>query len=208
VPVGRLTAPGRVVVWSATDADETAVPYGPAEHGAFTYFAVGALSGWADGVDGEADGEVTLDEAQSYVARALPSVGITGQKPQLAGAGAMVMAQGRLAAAPTSFGSRAAAGAGPVAAPGAVAGAVSGGFGFDGNLAAELASQGCDDDAKAKAEAAQLARAEQAAVKVRSEAATAWRGLEPQLDGSCSATTGRRASRRPSSSSPRARRRA
>ncbi len=178
VPVGAVRTPGRVVVWSATDANETAVPYAPANHGAFTYFAVGALSGWADGVDGASDGAVTLDEAQAYVSRAMASVGILGQTPQLVGVGGLVASQGKLATAPGAFG--AAAGGAPATA---VAGAVSGGFGFNGSLSAELASQVCDDDAKTKAEAAQLARAEQASAKVRAEATAAWRGLEPQLDG-------------------------
>ncbi len=106
VPAGRLGARGKLTVWSATDADQTAVPYVPAEHGAFTYFAIGALSGWADGVEGARDGRVTLDEAQSYVSRALSSVGILGQTPQISTGSSLgaslVAAAGSLQAEPSA----------------------------------------------------------------------------------------------------------
>jgi sulfatase modifying factor 1 len=102
VPVAKLPAPDRVTVWTATDAQETAIAYEPARHGAFTFFAIGALSGWADGVSGPADGNVTLDEAQAWVSRALPSVGILGQRPQIAGPG-FVVSSGRLSAPPDAL---------------------------------------------------------------------------------------------------------
>lgn len=51
-------------------------------HGAFTYFAVGALRGWADGeLSGQRDGQVTGAEAAAYVERALRSAGVRDQRP-------------------------------------------------------------------------------------------------------------------------------
>jgi hypothetical protein len=105
VPVGQVAATSRVTVWSATDVNETALPYEPAQHGAFTYFAVGALSGWADGVSGPADGQVTLDEASEWVGRAMNAHGVRGQTPRIAGEAAVVAvsARGKLAPEPTEF---------------------------------------------------------------------------------------------------------
>jgi formylglycine-generating enzyme required for sulfatase activity len=185
VPSPRSVGSAKVTVWTASSEDETAQWYDEAQHGAFTYFAVGALSGWADGVDGAADGSVTLDEASLFVTRALARSGILGQSPQLAsstGSPMGAVASGKLASMPPALFASGAGGA-PSGGAGPVPGAVSGGFGFNGSLSAELASQVCDDDAKTKAEAAQLARAESASAKLRAEATAAWRGLEPQLDG-------------------------
>ena len=97
VPTYAL-APGRTTTeWAATAPTELAAPLEPARHGAFTYFAVGALRGWADGeLSGKRDGTVTADEAQAYVARALRTVQSDGQTPQLASADAasLVLARG------------------------------------------------------------------------------------------------------------------
>jgi formylglycine-generating enzyme required for sulfatase activity len=62
-PSSLLAAP-KVAVWSAAQGSEYAGPLEPARHGLFTYFAVGALSGWADA---DADGQVDLREAERYV---------------------------------------------------------------------------------------------------------------------------------------------
>ncbi len=52
----------------------------------FSYLALGALAGWADGVDGPADGRVSLREARDWVAGAM-NLTVTGrtQTPQLVG---------------------------------------------------------------------------------------------------------------------------
>jgi formylglycine-generating enzyme required for sulfatase activity len=189
VPVARPKPSARLTVWSATDANQTAVPYAPAQHGAFTYFAVGALSGWADGVDGARDGQVTLDEASAYVGRALGAVGILGQTPQVSAPAGWLAAKGSLAAEPredfpsvgtasSSSSSASTASAPLVASPGQTGS----NFGFGSGMSAELKSQMCDDDAKSKAEAQQTARLEAEAAKVKSQATAAWRQLVPDLD--------------------------
>jgi formylglycine-generating enzyme required for sulfatase activity len=61
----------RVVVWTATRGTEPALAAPEAGHGLFTWTALGALSGWADGVASAPDGEVTLAEAQAWVRRRL-----------------------------------------------------------------------------------------------------------------------------------------
>ncbi len=78
-------ADARVTEWTATQPDEVASPLYTAGHGAFTYFAVGALRGWADGELGQKDNQVTLAEAQAYVATALRSVGQRDQTPAVVG---------------------------------------------------------------------------------------------------------------------------
>ncbi|MBT3222914.1 MAG: caspase family protein [Proteobacteria bacterium] len=75
--------PDNVAVWTATKQSQLAGVMKQVEHGAFTYFVVGALRGWADGVDGAPDGKVTLNEAQAYVAKGLSSVGLRGQTPTI-----------------------------------------------------------------------------------------------------------------------------
>lgn len=66
----------RTVVWAATTGSEAAVPYVAARHGLFTWTALGALRGWADGaVDGRTDGRLTLEELQTYVADAGRALG-------------------------------------------------------------------------------------------------------------------------------------
>ncbi len=81
-PSSLLAAP-KVAVWSAAQGSEYAGPLEPARHGLFTYFAVGALSGWADA---NADGAVDLREAERYVrdgmAAALERAG-RAQAPEL-----------------------------------------------------------------------------------------------------------------------------
>jgi formylglycine-generating enzyme required for sulfatase activity len=62
-PASLLAAP-KVAVWTAAQGSEYAGPLEPARHGLFTYFAVGALSGWADA---DRDGKVDLREAERSV---------------------------------------------------------------------------------------------------------------------------------------------
>lgn len=64
-----------VVIWAA-DRNGAARGYGPAGHGLFTYLALGAMQGWADGaLDGTKDGQVTLSEAQQWVADSARDLG-------------------------------------------------------------------------------------------------------------------------------------
>ncbi|MBT3220346.1 MAG: SUMF1/EgtB/PvdO family nonheme iron enzyme, partial [Proteobacteria bacterium] len=75
-----------VVEWAAASPDELSGPLHATGHGAFTWLALGALRGWADGeLDGAQDGAVTLDEAQIFVARTLRDLGINRQHPALLG---------------------------------------------------------------------------------------------------------------------------
>ncbi|GEM_PF-2414260 len=86
VPDHALPPPAGALSWSAASEGQVAGALDPVSHGAFTYFAVGALRGWADGeLDGERDGAVTVGEAQTYVLRALELTGLP-QQPELAGA--------------------------------------------------------------------------------------------------------------------------
>ena len=72
----------RVLVWSSTTAGEPAYIWPAVEHGVFSYFLVGALRGWADGqIGAAADGKVSVQEAQGYVARVVRQVGGGEQKP-------------------------------------------------------------------------------------------------------------------------------
>jgi len=90
---GRLAIPPdappvgpRVSYWTATGPNEIAGPLHSAEHGAFTYFTLGALRGWADGeLKGDLDGVVTGEEAQAYTARMLGNVESRAQTPTLEG---------------------------------------------------------------------------------------------------------------------------
>ncbi len=91
MPGGRFVVPdypraqsAQVIEWHAAGPSQISGPIESAQHGAFTYFVLGALQGWADGeLDDRPDGVVTLREAETYVRKALLSVGIDDQTPQL-----------------------------------------------------------------------------------------------------------------------------
>jgi hypothetical protein len=77
---------GKDLYWYAASGDQLAGPYADAQHGAFTYLAVGALRGWADGeLDDVRDGKVTAREANAFVARSLSTLQITDQTPEISG---------------------------------------------------------------------------------------------------------------------------
>jgi len=96
IPHYAFAAGPETRVWTATSGSEFAGTYEPGRHGAFTYFAVGALRGWADGeLNGTPDGTVTLIEAQAYVDRALRLAQTRGQTPTLSGED-LVLSTGRL----------------------------------------------------------------------------------------------------------------
>ena len=83
VPAWALEPPeAQIVEWSAAGPDQLSGPIPAARHGAFTWFVLGSMRGWADGaVDGQRDGTVTAAEADAYVRRGLSSVGIVDQAP-------------------------------------------------------------------------------------------------------------------------------
>jgi hypothetical protein len=89
VPTYDTKPKARTLEWTAAGPDQLSGPFEAARHGAFTYFAVGALRGWADGqIDGKRDGKVTAEEAQLYVKDALDTVQVRGQEPSLVAADA------------------------------------------------------------------------------------------------------------------------
>jgi formylglycine-generating enzyme required for sulfatase activity len=97
VPAYEVQSGAHATEWAATAPAELSAPLTAVSHGAFTYFAVGALRGWADGeVDGTRDGNVTAEEANKYVVRALRAVQTQGQTPQLSktDASKLVLARG------------------------------------------------------------------------------------------------------------------
>lgn len=65
---------GRVATWIGTGPREIAGAFDQVRQGMFTYHVLGALQGWADGVFGEADGQVTLEEAQTWVQRRMQAL--------------------------------------------------------------------------------------------------------------------------------------
>jgi uncharacterized caspase-like protein len=78
------TARDRVSLWLAGTGAEPASLYPDAGHGMFTYFAIGALRGWADGaLGGASNGSVSLEEAQTWTQRTLRSVGGRGWNPSV-----------------------------------------------------------------------------------------------------------------------------
>lgn len=87
VPTYASAPKGNASQWNAAGPDQISGPLEPVQHGAFTYFAIGALRGWADGeLDGTRDGRVTAAEAQAFVARALRTAGTNDQTPVWVGA--------------------------------------------------------------------------------------------------------------------------
>ena len=84
IPPDAPTATRGVTEWSAAAPTQLASPLHEVDHGAFTYFVVGALRGWADGELGQGrDGAVSLEEARMFVQQALRSVGVRDQTPEM-----------------------------------------------------------------------------------------------------------------------------
>lgn len=106
VPTYTTAPNARVVEWNAAGPNELSGPIDAVRHGAFTYFAVGALRGWADGqLDGVRDGEVTADEARLYVNASLRTLQNTEQQSQLTAADpsrTVLSASSKLETGPTS----------------------------------------------------------------------------------------------------------
>ncbi len=84
VPAYAGAANPRTLEWNAAGPNQLSGPIEAVRHGAFTYFAVGALRGWADGqLDGVRDGKVTAEEAKLYVNASLRTLQLTEQESQL-----------------------------------------------------------------------------------------------------------------------------
>ncbi len=68
-PKGAPAVGNNTVVWLADTGGRTVGGYPDGRHGMFTWLALGAMRGWADGaIPGtERDGKITLDEAEYYV---------------------------------------------------------------------------------------------------------------------------------------------
>ncbi len=179
VPTSYAAAPS-ASEWTATQPDQVASPLHAAGHGAFTYFAVGALRGWADGeLDGRRDGEVSLKEAQAYVARVLREVGLRNQSPAVVGGDALALIySGGLEAAPDlrDFTS---ASSGPVTSGMVVS---SGDFVANLDVSAALAAKACDDAAEREARAQRSARMESEVRILEKKARVAWSTLGPQAE--------------------------
>jgi len=90
IPSYALPETRDALLWSATGPGENSGPIDDVQHGAFTYFVVGALRGWAD-ADG--DGTVAAKEAQDYVSRALRARQLRSQTPTWTGASDVVLVQ-------------------------------------------------------------------------------------------------------------------
>ncbi len=83
-----------VLLWSASSQGETSRLLQTTKHGIFTYAALGALRGWADGeIDGQKDGQVTSDEAQAFVKRFFKEQDIREQNPVLLSKQAQILAR-------------------------------------------------------------------------------------------------------------------
>jgi hypothetical protein len=107
VPTYAVPPSGSAAQWLAVAPDELSGPLEEVQHGAFTYLALGALRGWADGeLDGRADGAVTAEEAQAFVGRGLRTLQVHDQHPAWvggAGASGWVLSTGATEAAPERF---------------------------------------------------------------------------------------------------------
>ncbi|MBM4390300.1 MAG: caspase family protein [Deltaproteobacteria bacterium] len=186
------SAAGKVAQWDAAQANQVARPLDAAGHGAFTYFALGALRGWADGEQsGSPDGKVTAEEAQLYVQRALAAAGLRDQTPLLLGTGVeeRVLSVGARASGPDLR-------AIPASVPSPSAPVQPGGSGtnfgsvaaisVDDKLARQQAEEAekarlaaCDAEAKQEADAARSSRLDALAATTKAEATAAWAKLRP-----------------------------
>ena len=64
------------VIWIPSEGTEGAPGFSLSQHGLFTYLALGALRGWADGeLDGSPDQVLTMGEAQAFVASKMVQLG-------------------------------------------------------------------------------------------------------------------------------------
>lgn len=77
-----MAVPDNVVLWMATSGAEPAAVWPDAHHGLYTWCALGALRGWADGRGGSPrDRHVQMKEAQTYTAKLVHTLGGATQRP-------------------------------------------------------------------------------------------------------------------------------
>jgi hypothetical protein len=76
-PNPSITSDPNVHVWLSDESTDTAPIFPQAQHGIFSYLMLGSLRGWSDGVlTDKPDGVITLAEAQTYVNRTAPALGV------------------------------------------------------------------------------------------------------------------------------------
>ena len=76
-PNPSVTSDPDIHIWLSDESTKTAPMFPQAQHGIFSYLMLGALRGWSDGVlTGNQDGVITLAEAQAYVVRTAPALGV------------------------------------------------------------------------------------------------------------------------------------
>ncbi|MCK6504477.1 caspase family protein [Myxococcota bacterium] len=84
----------RVTTWSAAPGADPVPAWAGAGHSAFSWAALGALRGWADGeVDGQRDGKVTLAEADAYAAWTRRQLGIPAREGLRGAGGDLVLVE-------------------------------------------------------------------------------------------------------------------
>jgi hypothetical protein len=94
VPAFAQPAAERSVTWTATSANEVALPLPDVGHGAFSYVALQGLRGAADGErSGVPDGRITAEEATLYAQRRLRELGVGSQSPRWEGPTDRVLAE-------------------------------------------------------------------------------------------------------------------
>jgi hypothetical protein len=77
VPPVAAHLPQDAMIWTAVAPDQDERTLEGSQHGLFTYLLVGALRGWADGVERRGrDGLVTLEEAHRWVAESMGPQGV------------------------------------------------------------------------------------------------------------------------------------
>ena len=76
-PNPTVTSDPNIHIWLSDESTQTAPIFPQAQHGIFSYLMLGALRGWSDGIlTGNQDGAITLAEAQAYVVRTAPALGV------------------------------------------------------------------------------------------------------------------------------------
>ena len=95
--------PQDLMIWTAVAPDQDVRTYEAAQHGLFTYFAVGALRGWADGADRRTpDGMVTLEEAHTWVGQAMGAFGVRPTLERGGSADLWDLSRGAMESAPST----------------------------------------------------------------------------------------------------------
>lgn len=166
--------------WAATIENQVAAPLPEAGHGLFTWLAVGAMRGWADGeLSGKRDGEVTADEAQAWVVSALRTMGRKEQTPSLSAdldgfrltRGVSERIDGSVLAGLWG---------GSVGVPAATSATATGFGDLSLDVTAKVRQQECDQEGLRLGAAARSAKLDAAVKAASAEASAAWGKLAPQ----------------------------